>query len=82
MQMRKESGNLPAVNPQTVRYVVYEQDNAFVAQCLDVDVVSEGDTEDDAVTSLSEALALYFDADAPVTMASRAVRIGAIVIHA
>lgn len=66
----------------TVRYAVYEQDGAFVAQCLDVDVASEGDTEDEAVSNLQEALELYFDTNAPLTMSSRAVRFGEIVIDA
>lgn len=45
--------------PSTLRYVVFEQDSAFVAQCLDVDVASEGDTEDEALAALKEALELY-----------------------
>jgi predicted RNase H-like HicB family nuclease len=73
---------LPGMQPQTVRYAVYEQDGAFVAQCLDVDVASEGDTEEEAVLNLKEALELYFDAETPVTMPSRAVRFGEIVIRA
>ena len=82
MQIPNESGILPAIQPQKVRSVVYEQDGFFVAQCLDVDVVSEGDTEEEAVVNLREALELYFDAEAPVMMPSRAVRFGEIVIHA
>ena len=82
MQIQKERGILAGMQPQKVRYVVYEQDGAFVAQCLDVDVASEGDTEEEAVVNLREALELYFDAEAPVMMPSRAVRFGEIVIHA
>ena len=82
VQTRSEIGILPGMQPQKVRYVVYEQDGAFVAQCLDVDVASEGDTEEEAVTSLKEALELFFDADAPEMMPSRAIRFGEIVIHA
>jgi predicted RNase H-like HicB family nuclease len=70
------------MQPQKVRYVVYEQDGAFLAQCLDVDVASEGDTEEQAVVNLREALELYFDAGAPEMTPSRAVRFGEIVIHA
>ncbi len=66
--------------PRTVRYVVYEQDCAFVAQCLDVDVASEGDTEEEAVVNLREALALYFDEETPVTTPSRAVCFGEMVV--
>lgn len=48
---------LSAMNGRTLRYVVYAQDGAFVAQCLDVDVASEGDIELEAVHHLKEALA-------------------------
>ena len=53
---------------QTVRYVVYEDDGAFVAQCLDVDIASEGDTEEEAVENLREALTLYGE-DHPIPAA-------------
>ena len=84
MQIHREIGILPGMQPHMhkVRYLIFEQDGAFVAQCLDVDVASEGDTEEEAVTFLREALELYFDAEAPEMTPSRAVRFGEIVIHA
>lgn len=33
----------------------------FVAQCLEVDVASQGSTVDDALANLREALTLYFE---------------------
>ena len=33
----------------------------FVARCLEVDVTSQGDSMDDALTNLKEALGLYFE---------------------
>lgn len=42
--------------------VVYPEDDAFVARCLDVEVASEGDTEEDAVCNLQEAVELLLDA--------------------
>ncbi len=33
----------------------------FVAQCLEVDVASQGETEEDALTNLREALELHFE---------------------
>ena len=65
-----------------LHYVVDEQDGAYVAQCLDVDVASEGDTEAEAVSNLGEALALYFESDAPPTMPPRALRFGELVVNA
>ena len=32
----------------------------YVAQCLEVDVASQGETEEEALVNLSEALALHF----------------------
>ncbi len=34
----------------------------FVAQCLEVDVASQGRTEEEALANLEEALALHFEA--------------------
>ena len=34
----------------------------YVARCLDVDVVSHGETVDEALANLGEALGLYFEA--------------------
>ena len=41
---------------------VWQEDDWFIAQCLDVDVASQGETEQVALTNLSEALELYFEA--------------------
>ena len=35
----------------------------YVARCLDVDVVSQGETVDEAVANLEEALGLYFEGE-------------------
>lgn len=42
-------------------YVVFQEEDAFVARCLDVEVTSDGATEQAAVANLREALDLYFD---------------------
>jgi len=53
-----------APRERRLSYVVYQEDDGFVARCLDVNVASEGDTEQEAVDNLREALELYFeDAD-------------------
>lgn len=44
-----------------LNYVVLPEDGVFVARCLDVEVASDGPTEQEAVASLREALELYFD---------------------
>jgi len=53
-----------ATRERRLSYVVYQEDDGFVAKCLDVNVASEGDTEQEAIDNLREALELYFeDAD-------------------
>lgn len=37
----------------------------FIAQCLEVDVASQGQTEDEALANLREALELYFEPPIP-----------------
>jgi predicted RNase H-like HicB family nuclease len=41
--------------------VVWQEGKYFVAQCLNVDVSSFGDTKTDALSNLEEALSLYFE---------------------
>jgi predicted RNase H-like HicB family nuclease len=41
--------------------VVWKEDKYFVAQCLNVDVSSFGDTKKQALLNLEEALELYFE---------------------
>jgi predicted RNase H-like HicB family nuclease len=40
---------------------VWQEDDLFIAQCLDVDVASQGRTEEEAVANLREALELHFE---------------------
>jgi predicted RNase H-like HicB family nuclease len=67
---------------KTLRYVVYEQDGAFVAQCLDADVASEGDSDVAALAALKEALELYFDGGGNTAISPKALRFGEIAINA
>ncbi|MDO3379781.1 type II toxin-antitoxin system HicB family antitoxin [Geoalkalibacter halelectricus] len=43
------------------KYVIYREDRYFVAQCLNVDVSSFGETIDEAAANLKEAVELYFE---------------------
>lgn len=52
----------------------------YVAQCLEIDIASQGESEDEAVFNLGEALALYFtppDASALPALRPVEVEIGA-----
>jgi predicted RNase H-like HicB family nuclease len=42
--------------------VVWQEDKWFVAQCLEIDVASQGATEAEALENLREALTLHFTA--------------------
>ena len=42
-------------------YTVTQEDDLFVAQCLEVDVASQGESPDEAVANLREALELHFE---------------------
>jgi predicted RNase H-like HicB family nuclease len=44
-----------------INNAVWKEGDYFVAQCLNVDVSSFGDTKDDALSNLQEALELYFE---------------------
>jgi predicted RNase H-like HicB family nuclease len=40
---------------------VWNEGGWYVAQCIEVDVVSQGETEEKAVKNLAEALQLFFE---------------------
>lgn len=40
---------------------IWQEDDLFVAQCLEVDVASQGETREEALDNLREALALHFE---------------------
>ena len=40
---------------------VWREGDWFVSQCLDVDVASQGETEEEALANLKEALELHFE---------------------
>lgn len=44
---------------------IWREDDWYVAQCLEVDVASQGETEDEALDNLREALELYFEPPTP-----------------
>ncbi|MDZ8261578.1 type II toxin-antitoxin system HicB family antitoxin [Nostoc sp. ChiQUE01b] len=40
---------------------VWQEGNWFVAQCLQIDIASQGETETEALANLEEALSLHFE---------------------
>ena len=41
--------------------VISQEDEWFVSQCLEVDVASQGETQEAALSNLSKALELHFE---------------------
>jgi predicted RNase H-like HicB family nuclease len=59
---------------------VWREGKWYVSQCLEVDVASQGETEEEALANLKEALELYFDAPRatrPPTVRMIEVEVGA-----
>jgi predicted RNase H-like HicB family nuclease len=46
---------------KNIKYLVYKEGNYYVSQCLNVDVSSFGETIDEAISALKEAVSLYFE---------------------
>ena len=46
---------------QTFTARVWKEDDWFIAQCAQVDVASQGRSEEEALSNLREALELYFE---------------------
>ena len=44
-----------------LEHVIWKEGLYFVAQCLNVDVSSFGETKEEAIANLNEALELYFE---------------------
>jgi len=59
---------------------VWREGNWYVAQCLEVDVATQGETEEEALSALKEALELYFEpptATRPPLLRTIEVEVGA-----
>lgn len=46
---------------QTLTASIWQEGDWFVAQCVEVDVASQGETEEAALENLREALELHFE---------------------
>ncbi len=47
--------------PRTLTAAVHQEEDWYVAQCLEVDVASQGRTIEEALANLSEAVSLYLE---------------------
>lgn len=51
--------NEPA--PFKIKYEVFPEGELFIARCLDIEVSSDGATEEEALDNLNQAVELYFE---------------------
>jgi predicted RNase H-like HicB family nuclease len=47
--------------PDILTAALHREDDWYIAQCLEVDVASQGHTIDEALANLAEAVELYLD---------------------
>jgi predicted RNase H-like HicB family nuclease len=47
--------------PRTLTAALHREEDWYVAQCLEVDVASQGQTIDEALVNLAEAVELYLE---------------------
>lgn len=53
-------GSVPEM-PRTLTAALHQEEDWFIAQCLEVDVASQGHTIDEALANLAEAVELYLE---------------------
>jgi len=46
---------------QSLYFIVWQEGKHYVSQCLNADVSSFGDSRDEALQNLNEAVSLYFE---------------------
>ena len=58
--VRGYSVNMPDI-PGTLTAALHREEDWYIAQCLEVDVASQGHTIDEALANLAEAVELYLE---------------------
>jgi len=56
---------------------VWREGDWYVSQCLDIDIASQGETEEEALANLKEALELHFEPP----QATRAAKVSTIEVE-
>lgn len=65
-----------------IDYVVWKEDKYFVSRCINVEVSSFGETIEEAISNLKEAVELYFEGEDKEPPVIYNVLIGREVINA
>lgn len=60
MDRRYRLGRVDKKMKQKFSASIWQEDEWFVAQCVEVDVASQGKTEDEALENLRDALEVHF----------------------
>ncbi|MCX5772682.1 MAG: type II toxin-antitoxin system HicB family antitoxin [Candidatus Hydrogenedentes bacterium] len=50
---------------------IWKEDDGYVAQCIEIDIASQGDTEAEALANLREAVDLFFECAPPEEVTER-----------
>ena len=54
-----------SMKTQTFTASIWQEDCWIIAQCLEVDIASQGESEEKALVNLGEALGLHFEPPRP-----------------
>lgn len=46
---------------KSVTAIIHKGENFFIGECLEVDIITQGNTIDEVLSNLKEAIALYFE---------------------
>lgn len=65
-----------------IDYIVWQEDKYYVSRCLNVEVSSFGETIDEAIKNLKEAVELYFEGESKDYIPINNVVLGREVINA
>ena len=66
----------------SIEVVLYREGDTWVAQALNVEVSSFGDTRDEARAAITEALELYFEDDDAEVIAATDVQLDRVTVEA
>jgi len=50
---------------QSIKAFIYRGDRRYVAECLDLAVITQGDTLDETIANLKEAISLHLEGEDP-----------------
>lgn len=53
---------------QTFTASILQEEELFIARCLEIDIASQGKSEEEVIENLKEALELYFEPPCPTVM--------------